>query len=205
MIVYITTNLVSGKQYIGSDSNNNPNYLGSGTGFTKALKKYGKENFRKDTIVECSSHEEMRKLEIFYIQKYNAHKSSMFYNRSDKGHGQGGGERHWNYGKTASEETKQKKSLSMTGLVRSKKTKDEIGEGMKKAWASGAFKNRELPSDKLGSRKETLQLDLDGNLIKRWSSKKQAARELGYNNVSIGNVCNNKQSQYKGFIWRYAS
>jgi len=38
MVIYKTTNLINGKQYIGSDSNNNPNYLGSGTFLIKAIK-----------------------------------------------------------------------------------------------------------------------------------------------------------------------
>ena len=31
MIIYVTTNLINSKKYIGKDSNNDPNYLGSGT------------------------------------------------------------------------------------------------------------------------------------------------------------------------------
>ena len=48
MIVYLITNLINGKRYIGMDSKNNPQYLGSGTLILKAIKKYGKENFKKE-------------------------------------------------------------------------------------------------------------------------------------------------------------
>ena len=47
MIIYKTTNLVNKKIYIGQDSKNNPEYLGSGAIVKKAIKKYGKENFKK--------------------------------------------------------------------------------------------------------------------------------------------------------------
>ena len=41
MIIYKTTNLINGKFYIGKDSKNDPNYLGSGKILKKAFKKYG--------------------------------------------------------------------------------------------------------------------------------------------------------------------
>ena len=47
MIIYKTTNLITGKIYVGQDSKNNPNYLGSGTYFLLSVKKYGKQNFIK--------------------------------------------------------------------------------------------------------------------------------------------------------------
>jgi hypothetical protein len=50
MIIYCITNLINGKKYIGSDSNNNPKYMGGGTYLKKAIKKYGKENFKKEII-----------------------------------------------------------------------------------------------------------------------------------------------------------
>ena len=42
MIIYKTTNLINHKIYIGQDSNNNPNYLGSGHLVKQAINKYSK-------------------------------------------------------------------------------------------------------------------------------------------------------------------
>jgi hypothetical protein len=50
--IYITTNLINGKQYIGLHSKNNKSYLGAGTLLLKAIKKYGKENFSKEILKE---------------------------------------------------------------------------------------------------------------------------------------------------------
>ena len=67
MIVYKTTNLVNGKFYIGQDSKNNPNYLGSGTLLNKAIEKYGREHFVKEIIEYCESEEQLNSREIFWI------------------------------------------------------------------------------------------------------------------------------------------
>lgn len=47
MVIYKTTNLINGKIYIGQDSKDRPNYYGSGKLIHRAIKKYGKENFKK--------------------------------------------------------------------------------------------------------------------------------------------------------------
>ena len=39
MIIYKTTNLITGKIYIGQDSKNNPKYLGSGKYLNLSIKK----------------------------------------------------------------------------------------------------------------------------------------------------------------------
>jgi group I intron endonuclease len=67
MIIYKTTNLINGNFYIGQDSKNNPNYLGSGTLLNKAIKKYGKENFVKEIIECCNSKQQLNEREIFWI------------------------------------------------------------------------------------------------------------------------------------------
>lgn len=60
-LVYKTTNLVNGKIYIGKHETNdiNDGYLGSGNLIRRAIKKYGRENFKREILFECSSKEEM--------------------------------------------------------------------------------------------------------------------------------------------------
>jgi group I intron endonuclease len=83
MIIYVTTNLINNKKYIGKDSNNNPEYLGSGTLLREAIKKYGKENFKKEILEHCHNDEELHLKESYWIQKYNAVESDDFYNIVD--------------------------------------------------------------------------------------------------------------------------
>jgi group I intron endonuclease len=69
--VYLTTNLINGKQYVGShEGDENDSYLGSGRVFRKAIKKYGKENFKREILEYCNKEENLI-LEEKYIKKYN--------------------------------------------------------------------------------------------------------------------------------------
>ena len=71
MIIYKTTNLITGNFYIGQDSKNNPLYLGSGLLLNKSIKKYGKENFQKEIIEYCTTKDQLNIQEIFWISKLN--------------------------------------------------------------------------------------------------------------------------------------
>jgi hypothetical protein len=62
-IVYKTVNKVNCKYYIGVQNTDDPSYLGSGISLKKAIKKYGKDNFTKETLFECTSKEEAFELE----------------------------------------------------------------------------------------------------------------------------------------------
>ena len=65
MVIYKTTNLINGKIYVGQDTKNNPNYLGSGKILKFALKKYGIENFKKEILEECLTLDELNELEKY--------------------------------------------------------------------------------------------------------------------------------------------
>ena len=67
MVIYKTTNLINGKYYIGKDSKNYPGYLGSGIAIKEAIKKYGKENFKKEILYKCKSLEELNQKEKEFI------------------------------------------------------------------------------------------------------------------------------------------
>jgi len=86
MIIYKTTNLITGKIYVGQDSKNNPNYLGSGKYFCLAVKKYGKENFKKEILSECSNRIELDEKEKYWIKELNC-KVPKGYNIKDGGEG----------------------------------------------------------------------------------------------------------------------
>lgn len=87
MIVYCTTNLINGKKYIGKDVRNSPSYIGSGTALINAIKKYGKENFKKEILCYCENKEQLKELEQYYIEYYQARNSLLFYNIAKGGDG----------------------------------------------------------------------------------------------------------------------
>lgn len=115
MVIYKTINLVNGKQYIGRDSNNNPNYYGSGPGIIDAIKKYGKENFKKEIIEVCSSHEELIKREEYWLNYYDAGSNRMFYNMNNNAFGSGKGKNSPMFGRKLSDETRKRISDTKKG------------------------------------------------------------------------------------------
>lgn len=120
MIIYKTTNLINGKFYVGKDERNKPDYLGSGTLLKKAIKKYGKENFIKETLEVCSTREELIEREIYWIRETKA--QEIGYNIADGGQG----------GNTYTEETRQRISKQFKGrqvdpktIEKAKKTREK--------------------------------------------------------------------------------
>lgn len=87
--VYITTNLVNFKRYIGSKKSSKflAWYVGSGTIIKKAVSKYGRENFSVEPIEFCSSQEELESREAYWIDYYDAVNSNRFYNLSSAKNG----------------------------------------------------------------------------------------------------------------------
>lgn len=85
MVVYLTTNSVTGKQYIGAHYTHRPlsrRYLGSGSDLKKDIKTYGRSKFYKRILRFCKSPEDLRVSEQYYMLKYNAVNLLDFYNMS---------------------------------------------------------------------------------------------------------------------------
>lgn len=99
MVVYLATNLINNKQYVGYTTktlkeristhiyksrcklNKHYFYL-----FKQALRKHGTDNFKWEVLEECFTKEECCKKEIFYISKYNTI-SPNGYNLTEGGNG----------------------------------------------------------------------------------------------------------------------
>lgn len=85
--VYLTTNIVNGKQYLGKHSTKNINdrYLGSGIHLQQAIKKYGRKSFVREILsfheTSVDAYEEEGRLCLLLNLKNN----SNFYNATDGG------------------------------------------------------------------------------------------------------------------------
>jgi len=229
MIIYVTKNLINGKKYIGKDSNNNPNYLGSGTLLKKAIKEYGRENFKKEILEECKNQQDLIKQEEYWLKYYDAANNENFYNLTNKPFGNSG----------LSNTTKEKISKAKKGTKLSKEIKQKMSNSRKghkmytnewKEKISEAKKGIKLTeehkkkiSNKLKKIKKTdiwilaiknnrkncilakskpiIQLDKNNNQIKIYNSITEARNLTGIKGIKDALVGSIKTSG--GYIWKY--
>lgn len=140
---YKITNLINGKYYYGIHSTNNleDGYKGGGTYLRRSIKKHGWENFKKEIIVdyptrkEVSDYErEIVTIELIQLDEcYNCRTggdNEFIYPMTEERRRAISesliGEKHPNFGKYPSEETRRKLSLSNKGKVRNEETKQKI-------------------------------------------------------------------------------
>lgn len=71
MKIYKITNIKNSKIYVGKDTHDDPNYFGSGLLITRAIKKYGKDKFKKEILESCTTLAELDKQELYWIQTLN--------------------------------------------------------------------------------------------------------------------------------------
>lgn len=123
MQIYKITNLINNKIYIGKDESNRKNYFGSGKLIKRSLKKYGKENHKKEILEEVNNKEKLIELEKYWIKKLKSYDKDIGYNISMGGDG----------GNTMSnnpnlEEIKKKISNTLKGRIFSEEHKLKIRE-----------------------------------------------------------------------------
>lgn len=86
-IIYRTVNKVNGKVYVGIHcTSKKDGYLGSGIKLLRAIKKYGRANFERDTLERCPI-EKVLQREAFWIRKLHASDPKVGYNLSEDGTG----------------------------------------------------------------------------------------------------------------------
>ncbi len=139
--LYQITNNLNGRIYIGRRSTDiEPhldNYMGSGVQITRAINKYGIENFTKEIVHYCETFEELCALEFIIVNE-------KFINKPETYNLKVGGL----YGHNLSEETKNKISETSKLRVTSESTKKKL------RLAKVGFKNPE--SQKLKVREKML-------------------------------------------------
>lgn len=88
--IYLTTNKINNKKYIGQHKSSKfegNKYLGSGTALGRAIKKYGAQNFETKLLKISESKADLDREEKYYINLFNATTRSDFYNIAYGGNG----------------------------------------------------------------------------------------------------------------------
>lgn len=199
MIIYKTTNKINGKIYVGKDARNRSTYLGSGIILRRAIAKYGKENFIKETIDHCQTLDELSKKEMFWIAQLKSNDPEIGYNLTDGGTG----------GDTYSyldvpQKERRKKILvdAAKKFNNSEEGRKFLSDSAKKMWENE--KHRELIRTKLLGR-EILWKDKISHAITEWhktnpisqesrrrGSEKTSKKMKGYEFVTISEQIQNK-------------
>lgn len=215
MFVYQTTNLINGKIYIGQHSTNNldDGYKGSGTLISKALKKYGKENFNFQIIEFSDSREYLDNLEKKIINDLNSLNNAIGYNIHQGGLGGSSYKKINQYDLNGSFiRTWDAIILASQELDLSYKTIQSCVLGIKPSCGGYMWRVHNKFDDCKNinvfinnSLKKVNQYTLEGKFIKTWNSISEAGKILSLNESSIGKCCREEPSTHQigGFIWRY--
>lgn len=194
MCIYLRTNLVNGKQYVGQTKDFKQRedrwrcmtHHYAGKLIDNARKKYGFDSFKCEVLKECQTLDELNFWEKYYIEKLNT-KTPNGYNLTDGGDGSNG------YKHT--EEIKRKLSELRKGKTpfnKGKKIEDLFG--MEKAdWLREKATNNAIP---------IIQCDLNGNKIREWSCGKEASKELGLGYSNINKCIKGIYKTAFGYIWK---
>jgi len=162
----------------------------------RAITKYGFSNFKVEFLYLAKKYDkyELNKKEIYYIEFYKSTDPSKGYNLCIGGEGRQG---------PLSKETKVKMSKSKIdkpsnrkGTPTSEETRKKMSESHKKPHSE--YQKRRM-SEGLSIPIE--QYSEEGNLIKTWSSAKQAITETEI--CTVRDALHGRQKTAGGFVWQY--
>lgn len=208
--VYIHTNKVNGKRYIGITSQAPEDRWLGGYGYSRKLKfgraieKYGWDGFEHEVIYQGLSEIEAKNIECDLISKFSTQDDKYGYNITSGGDGVRGfkhtdaakakmsicktGINHPNFNKHLSESTRIKIATRLignqnaVGAVRSDETKQRMSDAKKKSVAMYA----------------------DGVLVKLFDSAIDAQEEMGISRKNISACCPGRRKSAGGYNWKFA-
>lgn len=215
--VYIITNLISEKRYIGKKyfyikskellkKSNWLTYYGSNKELTKDIDLLGKEQFKREILyvyktkkeTDIAEIEEQKKQDVLHKIMHNGQR--QYYNKHinhEKFYCSGHTpetcallkeKRSKQIMKPWSKERRKKHSILLKGKPKPK----NFGEKISKA---------EKGISRPWSGKPIYQFDLQGNFIKEWNTTVEAKRWLGKGNIE--SCCRKKSRSAGGYMWRY--
>jgi group I intron endonuclease len=230
--IYKASNLINGKVYIGQTTTSLKEriYKHIWRAFNRdeniplynAIRKYGEENFNWCLIDQAYSQDELDDKEVFWIDFLNTHISfQKGYNGTFGGSSFGKGEKHPNYGREVSDETRNKireshlKNKKLVGKKKSKEARRKQSESRKGKYTKennpmyGVKMSEESRKKMSDSRKgntnavsrAVIQLNLNGEFVAEHRSIKAGAEAVGGDGANVAKCCRGERKKHKGFKW----
>ena len=198
-MVYVHTNKVDGKRYVGITCQNPARRWRNGNGyylndhFYRAINKYGWDNFTHEIIKAGLSKEAACELEKRLINEYRTNDPNFGYNKSE------GGENPCQ-GFKMSKETRAVMSAKRKGRPMSEETKRKLSEA-KKGKDNGK-------RGKVGELSETaglvIQISLEtGEVVAIYHGYNEMSRETGFAKSPVKRAASGEQQKSYGYKWKY--
>lgn len=208
--VYIHTNKINGKKYVGITSQEPSKRWLNGFGYEshlpigRAIRRYGWDNFDHDIVVSNVCEKYAKELEIYLISKLHTQDRTHGYNITNGGDGVTGfhhtdeakhkmsvaklGNNHPNYGKHLSDSTKGKIASKLIGNNN----------------PAGHKRSKETRSKMSLAKQKPVSMIKDGIVIKTFESAKIAELITGINRKNISMCCKDVRKHAGGYEWKFA-
>lgn len=213
--VYMHTS-PSGKRYAGITSLKPERRWAKGLGYlkcpymSKAIKKYGFENFLHEILYVNLTKEEAEQKEVELIAYYDTTNPNKGYNVEFGGNSTGKLSeeqrdklRNCNLGKKHSEETKRKMSESGKRKIFTEEHKKHLSESKMNKFHSD--ETIEMMRETSKKNVSVLQFDKNMNFICKYISISEASRRTSIARPNISACCRGIVEHVGGYIWKYAS
>lgn len=216
MNVYKITNLVNNKIYIGQDSKDRNDYMGSGKLIIIAINKYGLSSFKKEILDNVNNLDELNEREIYWINFYNSTNKNIGYNISL------GGQNSILLNEEFLDKRNKSISISKKGKLLSEKHKDNIKKGcaylrknitntgIRLGEKNGFFNKKHTGDMSRFSTRSNITPTNAKSIIdqngKKYSSINEASLSFKNPNsarIYISKVCKGLITDYKGFIFKF--
>ncbi len=222
--IYLITNKINGKQYIGQTSvslkerlrgyKKSIRNLKNSTAITNAMRKYGIENFDMVSIAACFDQDGLNEIEILLIASYNT-LAPYGYNLEVGGRGR---KHHPDTirkisiaNRNPSMEIRKKLSIAQTGKVYSKESKEKMSishigkvcsEEQKLKMRLARLGKKMSPESiaKTSEAKFKAVIDQNGTV---YPSLKAAAEAIGCSPSSVCCVLSGRMKSIRGIVFRY--
>ena len=184
------------------------------TYFTRAINKYGWENFTHEILFEGLTREEAISKEVELIAEYRSNERQFGFNISSGGESK--------TGTVISDWHRSQISKANRGKTVSAETREKLRKSTKNMWSNPEYVKhmreinlgennpvygRHIPDEEKVSRgaKAISQYSLDGEFICNHVSSREAEKASGVARANIVKCCKGKYKQSGGYVWKYSA